>query len=49
MKRNAKNSMFFVWTLAIFACLLLVLFALIFSSCGQGAGVPVTTEPPGSE
>lgn len=46
MKRNAKNSMFFVWTLAIFACLLLVLFALIFSSCGQGAGVPVTTEPP---
>ncbi len=24
MKRNAKNSMFFVWTLAIFACLLLV-------------------------
>lgn len=46
MKRNAKNSMFFVWTLAIFACLLLVLFALIFSSCGQGAGVPVTTDPP---
>lgn len=46
MKRNAKNSMFFVWTLAIFACLLLVLFALIFSSCGQGAGVPVTTGPP---
>ena len=46
MKRNAKNSMFFVWTLAIFACLLLVLFALIFSSCGQGAGVPVTTVPP---
>ena len=45
MKRNAKNSMFFVWTLAIFACLLLVLFALI-SSCGQGAGVPVTTDPP---
>lgn len=45
MKRNAKNSMFFVWTLAIFACLLLVLFALIFSSCGQGAGVPVTTDP----
>ena len=38
--------MFFVWTLAIFACLLLVLFALIFSSCGQGAGVPVTTDPP---
>ena len=24
MKRNAKNSMFFVWTLAIFACLLLL-------------------------
>lgn len=46
MKRNAKNSMFFVLTLAIFACLLLVLFALIFSSCGQGAGVPVTTDPP---
>lgn len=46
MKRNAKNSMFFVWSLAIFACLLLVLFALIFSSCGQGAGVPVTTDPP---
>lgn len=46
MKRKAKNSMFFVWTLAIFACLLLVLFALIFSSCGQGAGVPVTTDPP---
>lgn len=46
MKRNAKNSMFFVWTLAIFACLVLVLFALIFSSCGQGAGVPVTTDPP---
>ena len=46
MKRNAKNSMFFVWTLAIFACLLLVLFALIFSSCGQRAGVPVTTDPP---
>lgn len=46
MKRNAKNSIFFVWTLAIFACLLLVLFALIFSSCGQGAGVPVTTDPP---
>ena len=46
MKRNAKNSMFFVWTLAIFACLLLVLFALIFSSCEQGAGVPVTTDPP---
>ena len=46
MKRNAKNSMFFVWTLAIFACLLLVLFALIFSSCGQGTGVPVTTDPP---
>lgn len=46
MKRNANNSMFFVWTLAIFACLLLVLFALIFSSCGQGAGVPVTTDPP---
>lgn len=46
MKRNAKKSMFFVWTLAIFACLLLVLFALIFSSCGQGAGVPVTTDPP---
>ena len=46
MKRNAKNSMFFVWTLAIFACLLLVLFALIFSSCGQGARVPVTTDPP---
>lgn len=46
MKRNAKNSMFFVWTLAIFACLLLVVFALIFSSCGQGAGVPVTTDPP---
>lgn len=46
MKRNAKNSMFFVWTLAIFACLLLVLFAHIFSSCGQGAGVPVTTDPP---
>mgnify|MGYP000184558618 FL=1 len=46
MKRNAKNSMFFVWTLAIFACLLRVLFALIFGSCGQGAGVPVTTDPP---
>ena len=46
MKRNAKNSMFFVWTLAIFACLLLVLFALSVSSCGQGAGVPVTTDPP---
>ena len=34
MKRNAKNSMFFVWALAIAACLILVFCALIFSSCG---------------
>lgn len=47
MKRNAKNSMFFVWALAIIACLLLVFCALIFSSCGpKDSGVPITTEPP---
>lgn len=47
MKRNAKNSMFFVWALAIAACLILVFCALIFSSCGaRDGGVPITTEPP---
>lgn len=38
--------MFFVWAFAILACLILVFCALIFSSCGEGAGVPVTTDPP---
>ena len=39
--------MFFVWALAIIACLLLVFCALIFSSCGpKDSGVPITTEPP---
>lgn len=46
MKRNAKNSMFFVWTIAIFICMIMVFCALIFSSCGTGADVPVTTDPP---
>lgn len=46
MKRNAKNSMFFVWTIAIFICMIMVFCALIFSSCGTGADVPVTTNPP---
>lgn len=38
--------MFFVWAFAILACLILVFCALIFSSCGEGAGVPVTTDAP---
>ena len=39
--------MFFVWALAIAACLILVFCALIFSSCGaRDGGVPITTEPP---
>lgn len=46
MKRKAKNSMFIVWAFAILACMILVFCALIFSSCGAGAGVPVTTDPP---
>lgn len=46
MKRNAKNSMFFVWTIAIFICMIMVFCALIFSSCGTGADVPITTDPP---
>ena len=46
MKRNAKNSMFFVWAFAILACMILVFCALIFSSCGDGAGVPITTDAP---
>lgn len=46
MKRKAKSSMFFVWAFAILACLILVFCALIFSSCGEGAGVPVTTDAP---
>lgn len=46
MKRNAKNSMFFVWTIAILVCMIMVFCALIFSSCGTGADVPVTTDPP---
>ena len=46
MKRKSRSSLFFVWAFAILACLVLVLFALIFSSCGEGAGVPVTTDPP---
>ena len=46
MKRNAKNSMFFVWTIAVFICMIMVFCALIFSSCGTGADVPVTTDPP---
>ena len=47
MKKNAKNTIFFVWALAIAACLLLVFCALIFASCGaRDGGVPITTEPP---
>ena len=46
MKRNAKNSIFFVWTIAIFICMIMVFCALIFSSCGTGADVPITTDPP---
>lgn len=49
MKRKSRSSLFFVWAFAILACLVLVLFALIFSSCGEGAGVPVTTDPARSE
>ena len=37
MKRKSRSSLFFVWAFAILACLVLVLFALIFSSCGEGA------------
>ena len=38
--------MFFVWAFAILACMILVFCALIFSSCGDGAGVPITTDAP---
>jgi lysophospholipase L1-like esterase len=46
MNANKKNSMYSLWAFAIIACLALVIFALIFSSCSKGSGGSSETAVP---
>jgi hypothetical protein len=46
MKANRKNTIYFFWAIAIIACLVLVVFALLFSSCSKGTGEPSPTSAP---
>lgn len=48
-RKNNKNALYLVWAVAIVACLLIVLFSLLFASLTDGSGVDITTAPPSSE
>ena len=44
-----QNALYLVWAIAIVACLLVVLFSLLFASFTYGSGVDITTAPPSAE
>ncbi len=48
-RKNDKNSLYLIWAVAIVACLLIVMFSLLFASVTRGSGVDITTAPPSSE
>ena len=47
--KNNQNALYLVWAVAIVACLLVVLFSLLFASLTAGSGVDITTAPPSAE
>ena len=47
--KNNQNALYLVWAVAIVACLLVVLFSLLFTSLTAGSGVDITTAPPSAE
>lgn len=47
--KNNQNALYLVWAVAIVACLLVVLFSLLFASLTTGSGVDITTAPPSAE
>ena len=47
--QNNQNALYLVWAVAIVACLLVVLFSLLFASLTAGSGVDITTAPPSAE
>lgn len=47
--KNNQNALYLVWAVAIVACLLVVLFSLLFASFTYGSGVDITTAPPSAE
>ena len=47
--KNNPNALYLVWAVAIVACLLVVLFSLLFASLTAGSGVDITTAPPSAE
>lgn len=47
--KNNQNALYLVWAIAIVACLLVVLFSLLFASFTYGSGVDITTAPPSAE
>ncbi|HIV21235.1 MAG TPA: hypothetical protein IAC81_04530 [Candidatus Scatomorpha stercorigallinarum] len=47
--KNNLNALYLVWAVAIVACLLVVLFSLLFASLTAGSGVDITTAPPSAE
>lgn len=48
-RKNNQNALYLVWAIAIVACLLVVLFSLLFASFTYGSGVDITTAPPSAE
>ena len=49
MKRKRRDRLYFFWSVAIFACLLLALFSLILVSCSSGdSDEPDLSDPPTS-
>ena len=48
-RKNNQNALYLVWAVAIVACLLVVLFSLLFASLTAGSGVDITTAPPSAE
>ena len=47
--KNNQNALYLVWAVAIVACLLVVLFSLLFASLTAGSGGDITTAPPSAE
>ncbi|MEG1633049.1 MAG: GDSL-type esterase/lipase family protein [Oscillospiraceae bacterium] len=45
MNKNKSGTMYIFWSVAIVACLLLVLFALLFSSCSKGGEAKASPSP----
>lgn len=46
MKKTKSDGVYFFWSAAILLCMLLAIFALIFTSCAKSNGKPITSPSP---